>query len=115
MNDRNIVYSTDAGWNPRCETCGEPADQCTCEQNKSLPVSGNKIYIERDRKQRKGKTVTVISGMGGDMKSRLKELQRLCGAGGAVKNGKIEIQGDQRVKIRQYLEKKGFQVISRGG
>lgn len=114
MTDRNIVYSTDSDWKQKCEICHEFSDQCNCNQNKSS-AAGNKIYIERDRKQRKGKTVTVISGLGGDLKSQLKDLQRLCGAGGAVKERNIEVQGDHRVKIRQYLEKKGYQVLQRGG
>jgi translation initiation factor 1 len=115
MTDKNLVYSTDPDWKEKCSDCGELLDQCICKKKKSPAGQGKKIYIERDRKQRKGKTVTVISGMSGDLKSQLKELQRLCGAGGAVKGGNLEIQGDHRVKIRQYLEKKGLQVINKGG
>lgn len=115
MSNRNLVYSTDPDWKNKCPECGEVLEQCICGKEKRSSPSGKKIYIERDRKQRKGKTVTVISGLFGDLKPQLKELQKLCGAGGAVKDGKIEIQGDNRVKIRQHLEKKGFQVVNRGG
>ena len=115
MTDKNLVYSTDPDWKEKCSDCGELLDQCICEKQISPTGQGKKIYIERDRKQRKGKTVTVISGMRGDLKSHLKEMQKYCGAGGAVKNQNIEIQGDHRVKIRQFLEKKGFQVVNRGG
>ncbi len=115
MSDNKLVYSTNPDWQQKCNQCGKSSDQCTCSQNKPGSSSGNKIYIERDRKQRKGKTVTVISGMRGDLKSQLKEMQKYCGAGGAVKSQNIEIQGDHRVKIRQFLEKKGFHVINRGG
>lgn len=115
MPDSNVVYSSDPDWKQKCEKCGEAVDECICNEVENSLGSGQKVYIERDRKQRKGKTVTVISGMRGNLKSQLQELQRLCGAGGAVKSSNIEIQGDHRVKIKQYLEKKGFQVISRGG
>jgi len=115
MSDKNLVYSTNPDWKDKCSNCGELLAQCICDKKKSPTGQGKKIYIERDRKQRKGKTVTVISGLYGDLKPQLKELQRLCGAGGAVKDGKIEIQGDHRVKIGQHLEKKGFQVVNRGG
>jgi len=115
MTENKLVYSSDPDWKQKCEKCGEAIDECVCNEVENSSDSGQKVYIERDRKQRKGKTVTVISGMRGDLKSQLKELQRLCGAGGAVKSSNIEIQGDHRVKIRQHLEKSGFQVINRGG
>ena len=115
MTGNKVVYSSDPDWKQKWEKCGEAVDECVCNKVENSPGSSHKVYIERDRKRRKGKTVTVISGMRGNLKSQLQELQRLCGAGGAVKSGNIEIQGDHRVKIKQYLEKKGFQVISRGG
>ena len=90
-------------------------EECACPAQTTLEKTEKKVYLERDRKNRKGKTVTVISNLTGDLKSMQRELQRLCGAGGAVKNGVIEIQGDQRIKIRQYLEKKGYLVVARGG
>lgn len=72
-------------------------------------------YIERDRKGRKGKVVTVISRLKGDLKPLQKELQKECGAGGSVKNNTIEIQGDHRDKIAQILHKKGFKTKFIGG
>ena len=72
-------------------------------------------YIERDRKGRKGKVVTVISGLKGNLKTLQKELQKQCGAGGSVKNNAIEIQGDHRDKIAAILQKKGFKVKLKGG
>ena len=73
------------------------------------------IYIERDRKGRKGKVVTVISGLKGDLKALQKELQKQCGAGGSVKNNTIEIQGDHRDKIALILQEKGYKVKLKGG
>lgn len=76
---------------------------------------GSTAYIERDRKQRKGKVVTVISRLGGDLKTLQKELQKQCGAGGSVKNGAIEIQGDHRDKIAGILQQKGYKTKFIGG
>ena len=103
MGDR-IVYSTDPDWKP------EPEKKA--EQNQKLP---RPAYIERERKGRGGKTVTTISNLSGDLKSLLKELRIYCGSGGTVKNGVIEIQGDQREKIARFLEKKGVLYKKRGG
>lgn len=107
MPDKNkIVYSTDPDWEPQKSSKGK---------NKTLPQAGQTAYLERDRKQRKGKTVTVVSGLTGDLKKLQKELQKFCGAGGSVKENRIEIQGDQREKIAGFLQQKGFKTKFRGG
>lgn len=106
MADKNrIVYSTDPDWKGESEKKVE----------KEPAQTGQTAYIERDRKQRKGKTVTVISGLSGDLKPLQKELQKLCGAGGALKQNVIEIQGDQREKIASFLQTRGFKIKYRGG
>ena len=98
MKERNIVYSTDPSWKQ------EEVE----EQNSVSQLSDQTAYIERDRKKRAGKVVTVVSKVRGDLKGLRKELQKLCGSGGTVKNGNIEIQGDHRDKIAEYLQKKGI-------
>ena len=110
-----IVYSTDPDWQQTCDNCGRAKAECLCDVADTPAPSGQTVYIERDRKGRKGKTVTVISNMRGDLKKIQKDLQRYCGAGGSIKDGHIEIQGDQRVKVREYLEKAGFTVKQKGG
>jgi len=103
--DRNIIYSTDPNW--------EKNDPIP---NKQPSKSGSQTaYIERDRKKRAGKVVTVVSNLSGDLKSLQKELQRHCGSGGTLKNGKIEIQGDHREKVAVYLGRKGFNTKFKGG
>jgi len=99
-----IIYSTDPDWKPN------PAKKAGQNQK-----SYNPVYIERERKGRGGKTVTTISNLRGDLKPLLKELRIFCGSGGTLKNGIIEIQGDQREKIAQYLEQKGIPFKKRGG
>jgi translation initiation factor 1 len=85
------------------------------DKNSLSNPTGDTAYIERDRKGRKGKVVTVISKIKGDLKILQKELQKECGAGGSVKNNNIEIQGDHREKIAGILRAKGFNVKFIGG
>jgi translation initiation factor 1 len=115
MGKNTIVYSTNPDWRETCPVCDLPADECTCQPNNILKEKSNTIYLKREVKGRGGKTVTSISNMSGDMKAMQKEIQRWCGAGGTTKNGVIEIQGDHRARIKEYLEKQGFRVKLAGG
>lgn len=109
MNRKNseLVYSTNPNWQEHAETEHKEED--------STSAPRQTVYIERDRKKRAGKVVTVISGVKGDLKPLLKELQKLCGSGGTVKAGQIEIQGDHREKIAVYLGDRGFNIKYKGG
>ena len=115
MKKGSIVYSTDPDWKEKCPVCDEPLDRCVCGMESVKSQSSRIILIQRDRKSRKGKTVTLISNISGDRKMMQKELQKLCGAGGTIKNDVIEIQGDHRDKISTYLQEKGYTVKSIGG
>jgi len=74
--------------------------------------------IARDRKRRAGKTVTVISGLRHDLatlQALLTTLKQRCGAGGALKDGELEIQGDHRERVAAVLAALGYQVKHVGG
>jgi translation initiation factor 1 len=76
------------------------------------------VRIFRERSGRRGKTVTVIRGLpdrGDRLDARAAELKRLCGAGGAVRPGAIEIQGDHREKVAEHLRGLGLVVKLAGG
>lgn len=118
MPDR-IVYSTDSGRVSSCPRCGQPYKKCLCEQpGASAPTkkSDGFVRIMRDRKQRGGKTVTVISGAPAeDLVELGQQLKKLCGSGGTVKDGNIEIQGDHLEKVEAKLIAQGFKVKRVGG
>lgn len=76
------------------------------------------IRITRETKGRKGKGMTVVSGINPlthDLKTHCKKLKQLCGCGGAVKEQNIEIQGDVRSQAKQYFEALGLTVKLAGG
>jgi translation initiation factor 1 len=76
------------------------------------------VRLFRDRGGRNGKTVTVIRGLperGDALGARAAELKRLCGAGGGVKDGAVEIQGDHRERVATRLRELGYTVKLAGG
>ena len=114
MKKRNLVYSTDQG--RLCPDCEASVDNCICKAS-SVIGDGN-VRITLETKGRKGKGVTIISGLAmttDELKVLGKKLKALCGTGGAVKDGQIEIQGDNRIKIKALLEKDGVHSKFSGG
>ena len=78
-----------------------------------------RVDIIRQTGHRGGKTVTVVSGFTGiglaEKETLAKEMQKACGAGGTVKEGRIEIQGDQREAVARILTNAGFRPLLAGG
>lgn len=106
MSNSNLVYSTETG----------RINQAS--QKKSAPQSDGIVRIRRETKGRKGKGVTIVDGLGleaPELKKLCTSLKKICGTGGAVKDYVIEIQGDNREKIKAVLEKQGFTVKLAGG
>lgn len=110
-----LVYSTRSG------DLRKTASRPTLATSK--PAAQQNLKIMRDKKGRKGKVVTVISGFAlteKDLKQLTKTLKGLCGAGGAVKiesDGSqiVEIQGDHRTKIAERLQSLDYKVKFAGG
>jgi translation initiation factor 1 len=74
------------------------------------------VRVFREKGGRRGKTVTVVRGLPArELKDIASELKRLCGSGGAVKEGAVEIQGDHREKVTAHLRAQGRQVKLAGG
>ena len=112
-----LVYSTDRG--RMCPECENPADQCVCKQASSnIPAGDGIVRVGRETKGRKGKAVTLITGVplsAAELKRLARELKARCGSGGTVKDGTIEIQGDHRDKLTEVLRSKGWVVKQSGG
>src|SRR5262245_61021996 len=84
------------------------------------PVSAAnaRVRVGREVSGRGGKAVSVISGLpltGEALDELATRLKKLCGAGGAVKDGTIEIQGDHRDRLVTELQKLGFEAKRSGG
>lgn len=80
-----------------------------------LPNDGV-VRVFREKSGRRGKVVTVVRGLPPrELKEIASALKRLCGSGGAVKDGAVEIQGDHREKIVEVLRAQGRQVKPAGG
>ena len=109
------VYSTELG--RTCPECGKAKGKCTC--SKALMPEGDGIVrIQRETKGRKGKGVTLITGVllaPAELKKLAKELEQKCGVGGAVKDGVIEIQGDVREQMFDEMKQRGCTVKKSGG
>lgn len=102
----NLVYSTDGG---------RIKEEKAAPQR---PEGDGIIRISRQTKGRKGKGVSIVSGFlmtEPELKLMAAQLKKVCGCGGSVKEGNIEIQGDKRNEIKAYLEKQGHTVKLAGG
>jgi translation initiation factor 1 len=112
---KRLVYSTDTG--RTCPDCGHPVKQCCCKE-KTTQQGDGVVRVSRQTKGRKGSGVCLITGVDlgeAELKKLAKQLKKKCGAGGAVKNGIIEIQGDQREVLVDTLIKLGFRAKLSGG
>jgi len=99
-----IVFSTNPNFN-----YGDDSNDVI----ETLPPEKQNLKIFRDSKQRKGKTVTLITGFVGSneaLRELEKKLKNLCGSGGSSRDGEILIQGDFRQKILEFLVKNGYKV-----
>ena len=112
----DTVYSTEHG--KMCPDCGEPFAQCVCRPKESIPKGDGVVRVSRETKGRKGKGMTLITGIPLNRDRLLdlaKELKQTCGSGGTVKEGVIEIQGDHRDTLMELLREKGYHVKCSGG
>ncbi len=111
-----LVYSTGQG--RMCPACRQPVTNCACKKTPALPKSDGVVRVRLETKGRKGKGVTVISGVSAnpaELETIGKQLKQRCGSGGTVKEGIIEVQGDHVALVMAEFEKQGRTVKKSGG
>lgn len=121
-DDKNsrVVWNSDQGWiggGPAGKSSKKGKKRAGPAQDAGFPHDGV-TRLRRETSGRGGKTVTVVFGAPGSSEDRirlLKELKQRCGCGGALKDGRIEIQGDHRDQIMAMLVEKGIEVKVSGG
>lgn len=105
-----MVFSTNPDFDPN--------DFIEEEEVEFLAPEKQNLRVMLDRKQRKGKVVTLVTGFQGseeDLKELGKKLKSACGTGGSVKNGEIIIQGDFCNRIIEHLKNNGFLKTKKSG
>ena len=110
-----LVYSTEIG--RTCPDCRAAVTDCRCGQDEQ-PQGDGIVRVSRETKGRGGKVMTLITGIplvGAELKTLAKDLKKKCGVGGALKDGVVEIQGDQRDILVAELTTRGFTVRKSGG
>lgn len=96
-----------------------PADAAPLPAAKPAKQNRGRVDIIREKAGRGGKTVTVVRGFVGigvpEKEQLAKAMQKACGTGGTVKDGQIEIQGDQREQVARILTEANFRPVFAGG
>lgn len=113
-----LVYSTDAG--RMCPACRQPVAGCVCraEDSAAARQGDGVVRVSRETKGRGGKAVTVVRGVDLDaagLAALGKRLRTACGAGGTVKDGVLEVQGDHADRVVELLTQSGWTVKRAGG
>jgi translation initiation factor 1 len=112
MSNSRLVYSTDDGDRQSRNTEPRKSQQAQQAQGRSDGV----VRVSREKVGRRGKIVTLVSGLPHrDTEGVAGDLKRACGAGGSIKEGTVEIQGDHRDKIAAQLRAAGYDVRLAGG
>jgi translation initiation factor 1 len=122
MQKNRLVFSTGTG--RLCPECARPITDCRCRRSKAAqpvvlaPKGDGIVRVGRETKGRKGKGVTVITGIplaGDELEALATRLKKRCGSGGTVDGAAIEIQGDHRDLLVEELGKLGYVVRRSGG
>jgi translation initiation factor 1 len=123
MTNSRLVYSTGPG--RLCPECARPLADCRCRRSKAAqpaapatPKRDGVVRIGRETKGRKGKGVTIVTGVplaGDALEALATQLKKRCGSGGTVDGATIEIQGDHRDLLVDELARLGYTVRRAGG
>ena len=101
-----------------CPVCRRALASCLCNAAPKPPAGDGIVRVSRETKGRGGKAVTLVRGLPLDdavLASLAKRLRGACGAGGTVKDGVIEVQGDHAERLVLLLQAEGWTVKRAGG
>ena len=101
-----------------CPACRRPLAACTCKAAAAPPPGDGIVRVSRETKGRGGKAVTLVRGLALDATALAdigKKLRTACGAGGTVKDGVLEVQGDHCERVLEWLRAQGYAVKRAGG
>jgi translation initiation factor 1 len=107
-----LVYSTEGG--RMCPGCRQPVANCRCGSRAAAPPGDGVVRLTCETQGRKGKAVTLARGLALEpvaLAELGRQLRAACGSGGTVKDGVIEIQGDHRERVAEFLIKAGMKVM----
>ena len=116
MSNYRPVYSDETG--RLCPKCSKPVNGCICNKSGVTKTGDGIIRVSRSTAGRKGKGVTIITGVPLEekaLKALAKKLKQKCGSGGTLKDGVIEIQGEHRDFLVEELQNLGWTVKRSGG
>ncbi len=109
-----LVYDSHEG--RMCPRCRKAMAKCSCADELCVPQGDGVVRVRRE--VRNGKTMTVVFGVPvkkAELEALGKKLKAKCGAGGTVKDGVIEVQGDHRDVVVAEMRRLGFEVKLAGG
>ena len=114
MNPRDVRSVYETGRGRLCPKCGWPDGDCRCSSRGEEKVPAKVTCVLRlEKKGRGGKSVTVVANLPRNapfLAALAAELKRACGTGGTATEDTVEIQGDQRERLRPLLAAKGYNV-----
>ena len=112
-----LVYSTESG--RMCPVCRQSLASCRCAEPQRTPPRGDgAVRVSRETQGRGGKVVTLVRGLALDeaaLAALAKSLRAACGAGGTVKDGVVEVQGEHRERVLAWLQAEGIAAKNAGG
>ena len=114
-DDRTVWSSEDGDLRKKKDLTPTPSPE---RKGESLPPRQQTVYLHRESSGRGGKAVTLVKNLAlspADLKALAKKLKQACGTGGTIKDGVIEMQGEQRQRIADVLQKLGYKVKIAGG
>ena len=103
---------------PTCDRCGDLESECQCEPlpppANIVPPSDQRLRISLE-KRKKGKVVTLVTGLAMDdhIDALLTKLKNVCGSGGTIRDGVLEIQGDHQQRLIDQLSGDGYRIAGR--